>query len=377
MDKSKIEWQPPKILNPHSFRDEYPEFRDIEVNEDVDVLAKDIAELLHPDKTSSKPFMSLARMSIAMSIDNLTNIVVFEHDNTAVRYPKEELHHELRTDRRRNLDTTEELKVLGEATIASIGLSVGSNIAEAVVQDGIGKEIIIADYDTISATNLNRINATMADVGLRKTVWFGRRISAINPYMKQTHLSEGYSPSCDNELSSKGIDVIIEEVDNMQAKAQTRELAKNLKVPLVMVGDLGDTVLLDVERHDLENVKPFNGKVSLSLYEKALAGELSKKETETFLLKINQGLKNVSPRMIQSAMLRGVELNGFPQKGGTVKAGASLASLAIGEILLGRKVSSGSYRLPLRKVLKLSPATTFRESLAIFGEFIKYRKNDS
>jgi hypothetical protein len=124
----------------------------------------------------------------------------------------------------------------------------------------------------------------------------------------------------------------------------------------------------------LEKVKPFNGKLSKKDVEEILSGSMSKKDQETALIKI-LGLKNLSPRLIDSAMARGIELAGFPQLGTTATAGGALATVAIRDIFLDRKVDSIARVYNPRNVLKNGRPTTLSEDIDTIKRFIKYRKD--
>ncbi len=67
------------------------------------------------------------------------------------------------------------------------GCGIGSSFAEAALRLGF-EQIILADGDTVSATNLNRQNFLAEDVGKAKVDALARRLLAINPGANiQTH----------------------------------------------------------------------------------------------------------------------------------------------------------------------------------------------
>ena len=71
----------------------------------------------------------------------------------------------LRTDRNRNLITAEEQHRLGALRIGVVGLSVGHVIAHTLVMQGLCGELRLADFDDLELSNLNRIPATVFDLG--------------------------------------------------------------------------------------------------------------------------------------------------------------------------------------------------------------------
>ena len=60
------------------------------------------------------------------------------------------------------------------------GCGIGSSFAEAAVRLGF-EQIILADGDTVAATNLNRQNFTVDDIGKPKVEALAKRLRAINP----------------------------------------------------------------------------------------------------------------------------------------------------------------------------------------------------
>lgn len=65
--------------------------------------------------------------------------------------------------------------------IAGLG-GLGSNIAAMLARAGIG-HMVIADFDTVDPTNLNRQNYFIRDIGMAKTDATERMISEINPFI--------------------------------------------------------------------------------------------------------------------------------------------------------------------------------------------------
>lgn len=345
--------------------------RDIRIIDPIDNIIDDIAELRHGKMGSMSPAADETRTELLDRGVAYGEWVHFPWKRAVVRYPESSDHFELRTFRNRHLVTTDEQRILGDATIAVFGLSVGSNILDQLAQSGIGRNFILADPDRITPTNLNRIRATMADVGLRKTVVAGRKLSEVDPYVGQLHLENGYTDDVDELLENTLPDVIVEEVDDLSAKARIRRIARELEIPLVMVGDIGERSILDVERYDEGNTQPFNGKLSQKEYEQLLEGDVDPAKLQKLLIKLN-GLRNISPRLLRSA--GDPELGGFPQLGATAAAGAALANSAIRGILLDRDMNSGTYVANPDKTLRLGPAETKLEAFRIFRDFLRAQK---
>src|SRR3989338_1982539 len=94
--------------------------------------------------------------------------VYFSWSNTAVHSLPEDLYFKLRTSRNRNIIKEEEQKKYRDIKVGIAGLSVGSAVAEAVSGTGGPKILKIADPDVVELTNLNRLKATMLDIGGKK-----------------------------------------------------------------------------------------------------------------------------------------------------------------------------------------------------------------
>jgi hypothetical protein len=340
----------------------------------VDYIAEDLFELTHPDRLDDPSAREQYCDEIKDQGISYGRWFHLPWDNSLVRFPEYDEHYALRTFRNRNLVTEEEQQVLRRKKIAVFGLSVGSNVIDNTIQAGIGDGYMLFDPDRLSLANLNRVRAGMGQVGLLKTTVAGRKMAELDPYINQQHFIEGYDRNTDDVLRAEMPDVIIEETDNVEVKARIRRIAGELAIALVTVGDVGDTVVLDVERYDQDG-KPFNGKLSEKEFNALLNGDgISDKDKESMLIKM-LGLKNLSPRLIDSGMARGIELAGFPQLGTTSAVGGAMASVTIRDVLLDRGIGSGTRVENIRKVIKSKKPTTMTEDVDILKRYIKYRRS--
>src|SRR5579863_7969455 len=90
----------------------------------------------------------------------------------------------LRSDRNRNKITREEQVRLHDATIGVIGLSVGQASALTLALEGVGGRFRLADFDTLSLSNLNRLRAGTYELGINKAVITARQMFEIDPYLE-------------------------------------------------------------------------------------------------------------------------------------------------------------------------------------------------
>ena len=291
--------------------------------------------------------------------------------NAVVRYPDPDDHYELRTFRNRHVITADEHQLLRHQTVAFFGLSVGRRVLSQVAQLGIGNRYLFGDPDRISVTNLNRLNSSMSEVGLSKTISAAREISDIDPYIAQVHLEDGYTtPEAEQVMDQWRPLVIVEEVDDLRAKAAVREYAMTKRIPVVMATDVGDISVVHVERYDTEDVSPFSGRISDDTFARLRDDELTPQELVSVLLDVSgRDAALGSPRLIKSFMDIGRGLAGLAQLGTTVGMGASMAALAIREIALGRPLPSGSYVADPRELLSLSDSVSDDERAGIMSAF--------
>jgi len=159
-------------------------------------------------------------------------------------------YHLVRTARNQNLITKEEQEKFYNATIGIGGLSVGSSVAFAIALGGGGKRMKLADMDRLALSNTNRVLAGADRLGLPKVEMAARTIYEINPYAKLELYGEGLSER-NIERFFTGLDIVIDELDNIAIKYLIREQAKKHKVAVVMAADNGDNAVVDIERYDL------------------------------------------------------------------------------------------------------------------------------
>lgn len=308
----------------------------------VDYIADDMFELRHPELMHDDAARAEFVADIKSQGPAFGTWVEYPWQSTLVRFPESDDHYDLRTYRNRNLITNEDQNKLHLTRIAAFGLSVGSNVVDRTVQSGIGNVYDLFDYDRLSPTNLNRIQAGMGQVGLLKTTIAGRKMAELDPYVQQHHYTTGYDRNTDDILRANRPDIIIEEVDNLEVKARLRRIAAELEIPLVMAGDVGENSMLDIERNDLDDLMPFNGKLSADEVSALLSGAELPPEVQLGALISMLGRENISDVLLQSVMLKGKELAGTPQLGTIAAIGGAVTSIAIRDILLGKEVSSGS-----------------------------------
>lgn len=319
----------------------------------VSIIANELFEMHHPDKADDSVAREKFVTPIVRQGDRFGKWFYFPWSNKLVQYPDEADHRNLLTFRNRYLITPDQQTKLGGAVIAYAGLSVGMKVLEDTVHSGVARKVIIADPDRISMMNLNRLNAGMEEVEMRKTDVAGIRVSELNPYIRQVHFRDGITPHNVHAIAEQHrVDLVYEHVDRLQTKILLRKNARKERIPLIMATDIGDKSLIDVERYDEDFVTPFFGRLTDRQIQQIEKGSLSPEQTQRAIVDII-GPENISLQMAKSLGHIGVTLSGIAQLATTASAGAAYAAVAGREILLNRGLASGRYVLSPQKILNI------------------------
>lgn len=279
--------------------------------------------------------------------------IYFPWNNHLVKCVREKDYFKLKTNRNKDLITEGEQEKLAEFTVGVVGLSVGANTATALIHNGFSKNIKLADFDELDTTNLNRIRATVSDIGLPKASILERQILEINPFTKISSFNKGLDKkNLKSFFTNPKPKLIFELIDDFEMKIMLRQEAKKQKVPVVMLTSLGDSVLIDVERYDTEpKTKLFNGKVNEKVLDKILAGSLSEKEKHQLAMDI-VGIENLPKKVVDSIKKIGATLVGRPQLMSTVTVASGVALLLTRKIALEEKLKSGRSLIKLDEILR-------------------------
>lgn len=245
----------------------------------------------------------------------------------------------LRTNRNRDLITEKEQETLYEAKVAIAGLSVGSGLALELQYSGISSNIKLAEDDILETTNLNRIKASIGDVGTNKIESVLKRIYEINPYSKATDMGDRVNPENINLFfENPKPDIIFEIIDDYEMKIRIRLVAREMRIPVVSFANLGDSVLVDIERFDIDKKTPlFNGVIG-DYPEKILENPNDKDNFHAINI---VGRENVPEKAIESVKQIGKTLVGRPQLSATVAVSSSIGAYIAREIILGDKKLTG------------------------------------
>lgn len=255
---------------------------------------------------------------------------------------------DLRTIRNHDLITQDEQAKLAQFNVACLGMSVGSSSALALILSGISDHIKLADGAVISGSNLNRILTGVTSIGKEKEIVIMRQLYEMNPYI-EVHTPKGKVTKTNiAEIFEKPwpVNLVIDEIDDLEIKIRLRIEARKRGVPVLMATELGDSIMLDVERFDLDQKLPlFHGLI------KDVESILDKKDmTQRQWMKHATAIidpDNVPLNMQQSLLKIGTTVVTHPQLGATAMMTGGVLAFAVKQIALGKDMGS------MREVISL------------------------
>jgi sulfur carrier protein ThiS adenylyltransferase len=115
----------------------------------------------------------------------------------------------------RNVQGTAEILKKKIVAVAGCG-GLGSNIAIALVRSGVGN-LIIADFDKVEASNLNRQQYLFEDIGKPKASTLATHLKKINPEVSVKVVEKKLEPSDIKDQFSQA-DIMIEAFDAASSK---------------------------------------------------------------------------------------------------------------------------------------------------------------
>jgi hypothetical protein len=266
--------------------------------------------------------------------------------NRLVHVLPQSLYAEVRGSRNRNKITLAEQLRLQTATLGVVGLSVGQATAVTLALEGLGGTLRLADFDDLSLSNLNRLRASVHEIGINKAVITARAIWEINPYARLELFTEGVT---EHNLARflDGLDVLLEECDDLKTKVLLREEARRRRIPVLM--ETSDRGLFDVERFDLEPNRPLFHGLAGELRADQLAGLTTYQKVPVVLAIV--GADTMSPRLAASMVDVETSLKTWPQLASAVALGGAINTDATRRILLGQFHASGRYFVDLEQIV--------------------------
>jgi hypothetical protein len=244
---------------------------------------------------------------------------------------------QVRTARNKNLINAEEQAKFYNSTVGIAGLSVGNSVLLSIVLQGGARHIKMADNDVLALSNTNRVRISIENLGVKKTEATARQIYSINPYATIEIFDDGLTNE-NIDRFFEGLDIVLDEMDNIAMKYRMREYAKKLKLPLLMATDNGDNGVVDIERYDLDPETPFfHGRAGEVTYDELT--KLDKFGIGKMATRI-VGAENVTLRMQESLMEMGKTIVSWPQLGGAAILNGPAVAYCVRKILNGQPVEN-------------------------------------
>lgn len=283
------------------------------------------------------------------------NWIYFPWSGRFVHALNEEEYFLVRTNRNRNLVTEEEQKQLFNFSVGLVGLSVGSNVATALAYSGIANTMKVAEFDTLETSNLNRIRARIDQVGMPKIALLAEQVYEVNPYADLHFFADGITKEAlDSFVTNSPLPrLIFEIIDGFEMKIHLRHLARKHKIPVIMVTNLGDSVIIDVERYDLNPQTPlFNGRAGTVPEDILTNPDSTTQDKHKYAVSL-AGVQNIPPRAMASVEQIGKTLVGRPQLTTTVTIAAGFCGYITRRIALGDSVA-GSWLVKFDDIFSMS-----------------------
>jgi molybdopterin/thiamine biosynthesis adenylyltransferase len=251
------------------------------------------------------------------------------------------------TDRNRDKLTREEQRLLRTRRVGVIGLSVGGEAALTVAQEHLCGEIVLADFDRLDLSNLNRLGAGFDDLGQNKAILVARRVAKVDPYLGVTLYPDGVTPE-DMDAFLDGLDLLVEECDGLAIKLEIRRRARERGLNLVFAAD--ERGFLSVEPYGLyPELPPFHGRI-----ERPQGSRESYPTPLDFMKDLTEwmgGWEQISERSRRSLEKLGTELCGYPQLASEARYAAGQVGYVARRLLLGERVPPYFGHLDLDELL--------------------------
>lgn len=323
------------------------------------IQLREYFEITHPELIFSPEYKSrvnefLEREKKDERYETKGDWVYLPWSGSFTRMIDEKTYFALRTNRNKNIIREEEQRKLKNACIGIVGLSVGSNVATALAYCGIGNILKLAEFDTLETTNLNRIRGRIDQIGKRKIDITAEQVFEVDPYMDIVPFDKGLDKKVLDDFVSSDPKprVIFEIIDSFEMKVHLRSLAREHKIPVIMVTNLGDRVLLDVERYDIEkDVEYFNGRAGRVPTDMLERPDITTEDKHRYAVEL-AGVKHIPERALDSVKEIGKTLVGRPQLASSVTVAAGFCAYLTKKIILDPDFAGGSWLINFDGIFK-------------------------
>lgn len=281
-----------------------------------------------------------------------------------IHIPEEEEFYELMYSRNFPTIEKEVQERLRNLKVGICGLSVGRDIAFALMMLGITK-LSVADFDPIAPSNLNRMGAvSIFEVGENKTESFARSTYEFNPFAQLKLYPQGLNSGNLREFVTN-VDLVIDEMDAFPFKNLIRDITKEQGKYALMATDYAFTPVIDVEG---PNDPKFGGRASESIIAGLMKGPRDKFEATRMVVEV-VGSENTPMQVLRNFNnVAEKKQNYWSQTGPTCYVAAGQLAYYVYEIARGN-----ADKLEKSKRLHLEQPDLFdpRDEQRVREEFIK------
>ncbi len=254
---------------------------------------------------------------------------------------------EVVTNRNRDKITLAEQRRLRTKRVGVMGLSVGGEAAVSLAQEHLCGHILLADFDSLDLSNLNRLQGGFDDLGVNKAVLVARRIARIDPYLEVTVFPDGVTEENADDFL-RGLDLLVEECDHLPMKHRIRERARRAGLNVVFAGDERGFLSIEPYRERPE-LLPFHGRI-----ERPQPSREAFPDRLSFLKALTEwlgGFQAISERSRLSLERVGETLVGYPQLASEARFAAGQVGHVARRLLLGEKLAPFIGHLDLEELL--------------------------
>jgi tRNA threonylcarbamoyladenosine dehydratase len=258
---------------------------------------------------------------------------------------------EVITNRNADKITADEQRLLRTKRVGVLGLSVGGEAAVTLAQEHLCGEIVLADFDRLDLSNLNRLNAGFDELGHNKAIIAARRIAKINPYLPVIVFADGVTTETLGDFLGR-LDLLVEECDNLEIKREARAQARTRGLNVVYAAD--ERGFLSVEPYACwPELEPFHGRATPPNVKRAAFA--SPLEFFHALTDWMGGWDQISERSRSSLERVGETVCGYPQLASEARYAAGQIGHVARRLLLSERVLPFVGNLDLAEFLPAAP----------------------
>ena len=255
-------------------------------------------------------------------------------------------------------------EILSGAVLAVAGASVGSNIFHSSAMLLRPRAMKTADAKNYQVNNANRVRLSYSELARNKAQVVAEQLQTIDPFTEVYVYPDGVNAGSmtgfldgNRETGEPAATIVVEETDDPNAKIALREQCRKRGIPVVMLGDLGGVVQIEVRRYDRDSTLGLAyGMPDETLYEvkRRWDADVCNRNLllEVFYALIGREGVCMDERFKEILFQEvPVEFSGLPQLGSTAALGGGLAAWVVVQIVLGGKVAERMYFNPLTQNL--------------------------